>query len=206
MRVVVLSDQEYSVFKEKLVNFPPRIRAIISLMLFCGLRNSEVCSLNFEDVFVSEFVRNSVFIAAMNSKSGVSREVDLPGQVKDAMRCYYDWVKSYGKTALGSGPLFFTLVQRIRITPRDVQNFVYRYTVEVLNVRHHPHTLRHTYATQLLKFTNIRVVQALLGHKSITSTAIYLHPTSAECAEAVGRAFPCTNEKLIPGKGGCNHG
>jgi integrase len=50
------------------------------------------------------------------------------------------------------------------------------------------HTLRHTFATQLLRFTNTRVVQLALGHRSIHSTEAYTHPNLADLREAMDRA------------------
>lgn len=48
-----------------------------------------------------------------------------------------------------------------------------------------PHTLRHTFATNLLARTNLRIVQEVLGHRSISTTEIYTHPTPNQIAEAV---------------------
>jgi len=68
---------------------------------------------------------------------------------------------------------------------------VARVSLDVIKRRIHPHVLRHTFATQLAKVTNIRVVQELLGHSSLESTQIYTHPDMNEAREAVNRLiFP----------------
>lgn len=206
MRVEILSDQEFTVLKEKMLTFPPRVKAIFSLLLFCGLRNSEVCKMIFGDVFVGHSVRPSVFISAQSSKNGVSREVDLPVLVRDALSLYMSYMVSAGLPCNYADPLFITLHRKLRAGPRDLQRWVHTYSEQAIGRGVWPHVLRHTYATQLLKFTNLRVVQTLLGHKTILSTMIYTHPSSADCSAAVGRAFPATPESLVLGKGGCGRG
>ncbi len=49
----------------------------------------------------------------------------------------------------------------------------------------HPHTLRHTFATNLMRTTNARVVQELLGHKNLSSTQIYCHPNQQDLKKAI---------------------
>jgi len=206
MRVEVLSDEEFCVLKEKMLSFPPRLRAVFSLLLFCGLRNSEVCRMNVGDIYVGDYARRTLFISALCSKTGVSREIDLPIQTLDAMQEHRSYMHKTNQPDLATSPVFVTLHRKWRIQPRDLQRWVHTQSELSIGRGIWPHVLRHTYATQLLKFTNLRVVQTLLGHRSILSTMIYTHPSSADCTAAVGRAFPCTPESLILGKGGCNHG
>jgi integrase len=52
-----------------------------------------------------------------------------------------------------------------------------------------PHSLRHTFATRLLKVSSTRLVQLALGHKSITTTELYTHPTVDEIELAMAKAF-----------------
>lgn len=206
MRVEILSDQEFQVLKDKMLSFTPKFRCMFSFLLFSGLRNAELCQLNCGDVNQSGYIRRSLFLSAKSCKTGVSREVDLPAPVMDSLEVYFKHVAAVGQSAGPFDPLFITAHGKVRITPRDVQRWVHTHTQQAIGRAVWPHVLRHTYATQLLKFTNLRVVQILLGHKSLLSTMIYTHPTSADCSAAVGRAFPCTPESLVLGKGGCNHG
>src|SRR5665647_2734539 len=175
MRLKVLSPDQFQALIAHLQTHSPRIKAIHYLMLFCGLRNNEVCSLNWNDVTVSGFITPTIYIRAINSKSGVARHIDIPAPCQDALTEYMRWwVKKYSVGDPAS-PLFVTQNMGIRIQPKDVQRFVATSTAIALDTVFNPHALRHTYATRLLQYTNIRVVQMLLGHKSLASTEIYTH-------------------------------
>jgi integrase/recombinase XerC len=75
------------------------------------------------------------------------------------------------------------------LTPRAIQK---SFTISAKNLslgRVTPHTLRHTFATNLLSVSSTRLVQLALGHKSITTTELYTHPTIEEIELAMARAF-----------------
>lgn len=190
MRVKCFSAEEFQVFTSFMLTQPPRNRTICSLMIFCGLRVGEVCSLNWGDVMQSGFILNSIYIRAINSKTGVPRHMPIPAPCKDALE---DYQKKFAAVYDASGPtdpLFITLNAKGRICPRDIQHFIDLMTKNALGVKYSPHTLRHTYADRLLASTNIRVVQMLLGHKSLASTQIYTHPNSVALKAACDRTFP----------------
>lgn len=189
MRVKVMSDEQYSVYCIAMNKFEPRLKAIVSLMLFCGLRNGEVCSLNWKDVFVNGFITNSIYIKEVNSKTGVPRHVSVPSICKDALEGYLKEVTLSGRSPSIDDPLFVTKNRKIRLQPKDLQRFISVTSFSSLGVLFTPHALRHTYATRVLRFSNIRVVQMLLGHKNLHSTEIYTHPNSSEMQSAVDRAF-----------------
>jgi len=189
MAVKCFSDEEFQVFSFYLLHAHPRNRAVCSLMLFCGLRVGEVCSLNWNDVSAAGFILNSIYIRAVNSKTGNPRHVPVPAPCKDALEAYQKFFYDTYDVPDPISPLFLTLNARNRICPRDVQYFVAFMTKDALGVQYSPHALRHTYATRMLASTNIRVVQMLLGHKSIASTQIYTHPTTAVLQAAVDKTF-----------------
>lgn len=84
----------------------------------------------------------------------------------------------------------------LRLTPRSVQRIVKHYAVKAGIVKDvHPHTLRHSFATDLLiNGADIRSVQAMLGHSSITTTQVYTHVTNKQLKE-VHQAFHSRRKK-----------
>ena len=84
----------------------------------------------------------------------------------------------------------------LRITPRTVQRIVKHYATKAGIVKDiHPHTLRHSFATDLLRNgADIRSVQAMLGHANITTTQIYTHVTDTGLKE-IHKAFHARRRK-----------
>lgn len=189
MRVKVLTDKEYQFLVAALPKHSPRDELIIRLMLQCGLRSAETATVTVGQVWRGGSVNPGLYIPGSVSKGHVGRVVDIPEVVQDTISKYIRWMITKDLPTEPAGRLFYAHKTRGPLQPRDIQrivNWVGNWRLE----RHiHPHMLRHTYATRLLKFTNIRVVQQLLGHKSLATTQIYLHPTSEDCSGAVNKAF-----------------
>lgn len=73
------------------------------------------------------------------------------------------------------------------ITTRQVERIVANYGFKALAIALWPHILRHTFATRILRTSNTRIVQQLLGHKQLSSTQIYTHPNSTDLRDAIDR-------------------
>jgi integrase len=71
------------------------------------------------------------------------------------------------------------------ITDRSIQAALHRLSLATLGYHVNPHSLRHTFATRLLRVSDIRLVQIALGHRSLQSTQIYTHPTLGDLATAL---------------------
>lgn len=189
MVVQILSDKEYASLLTFLQTAPARDGLIIRFLVQCGLRAGEVANLNIESVWQAGFVRGAVYLAQGTTKNHRSRYVDMPEIVRTQTFAYInDLITSQGSVDAYQ-PLFKTMRRGNRLTIRDIHNITRHIMLLAVFRPVNPHTLRHTYATILLRYTNIRVVQMLLGHSSLTTTEIYLHPNSAECKTAVDSAF-----------------
>lgn len=151
-----------------------RDAAILELLFSTGLRISELCALN-NDI---DLTRDEVSVRGKGDKV---RVVFLSEASKQAVRAYQ-------KVRRDMDPALFVDGRPDalhRITPRDIQRHIKAYATRAgITNKVTPHTLRHVFATDLLSNgADIRSVQQLLGHASITTTQIYTHVTDAHLRE-----------------------
>ncbi len=151
-----------------------RDRAILELLFSTGLRIAELCSLDSDlDLSRDEF--------SVRGKGEKVRVVFLSPAAKAAIREYLAARKDMEEALFVDGrPKALH-----RITPRDVQRHLKTYTAQAgITGKVTPHTLRHAFATDLLSNgADLRSVQQLLGHASITTTQIYTHLTDSHLRE-----------------------
>lgn len=157
-----------------------RDRAIIELLFSAGLRVSELSSLNIENINLQtqEF--------SIIGKGSKMRVVFISDSAKKALG-------EYLKKRTDIDPALFIRTNKIgfqkdddlRLTPRSIQRIVKHYAKKAGIIKDvHPHTFRHSFATDLLSNgADIRSVQAMLGHSSITTTQIYTHVTNQHLRE-----------------------
>jgi len=149
--------------------------AILEVLVGAGLRVSELCTLDLSDLEI--FERKGT--ARVRGKGDKYREVPLNSDVRHAITNY---LKERGSTP---GRLF--LGQRGPMTPSGVFRTLQKYARQA-GLAVSPHTLRHTFATGLLRAgTDLVTVKELLGHEDINTTAIYTGPTQEVMEEAVER-------------------
>jgi len=157
---------------------------MILLMLDAGLRVGEVVRLIVSDLYLQGSFVTTLTVRAEISKSKYERQIPLSFRLRTAIEAFsqhccplrFGWLDA---------PAFTTTNKFRAITARQVQRIVEQLSLKSIGRKIHPHVLRHTFATRLMAKTNIRVVQELLGHKSITSTQIYTHPNSTDLREAI---------------------
>ncbi len=149
-----------------------RDRAIMEVLYSCGLRASELVGLNLEDV---DFNREEVKVRGKGRKV---RIVPLGKVAKMAIMKYL--VERNEFKTPSSPPALFLNYRGGRLTTRSLQRIVNRYLRRVADVSGtNPHILRHTFATHLLENgADLRAVQELLGHSSLSAVQIYTHLTT----------------------------
>lgn len=173
---------------EKLMKMPDtatseglRDRAILEVLFSTGMRVSELTSLNItqfnkESLIKGKFTDQELSISG---KGGSTRPVYFSNRT---LKCLADYLKTRNDMF---SPLFINYKKddsdkEHRLTQRSVERLVRKFTTMAgLPVEATPHTLRHSFATDLLQQgADMRSVQELLGHKNIVTTQIYTHLTN----------------------------
>ncbi|MFZ9938013.1 MAG: tyrosine recombinase XerC, partial [Luteolibacter sp.] len=158
---------------------PLRDAAILELFYSCGLRISELLAMNVADVdFIGETVR-------VRGKGAKERIVPVGGPAVNAIQRYRR------EAGVASGPLFLSK-RRTRITQQAVDLLLRKYLKHSgIPFGISPHKLRHCFATHLLDAgADLRSVQAMLGHASLSTTQIYTHVTRERLKQAYDHAHP----------------
>jgi site-specific recombinase XerD len=168
-----------------------RDAAMISLLFSAGLRVSELVSLNRDQINLDkrEFI--------VRGKGQKDRPVFVSNQAADAISLYL-------AMRLDDSPALFVNQSRnvgeddeLRLTARSVQRIVEKYAKLAGLTKHvSPHTMRHSFATDLLiNGADIRSVQGLLGHSDISTTQVYTHLTDPHLKEIHERFHSDNDEK-----------
>ena len=158
---------------------PLRDAAILELFYSCGLRISELLALDVKHLdFIGETVR-------VMGKGAKERIVPVGGPALAAIQRYRQ------ASAVASGALFLS-TRRTRITQQAVDQLLKKYLKRSsIPFPISPHKLRHSFATHLLDAgADLRSVQALLGHASLSTTQIYTHVTKERLKKAYDTAHP----------------
>ena len=184
-----LTRDQYSILMTRLPEIHIRDCCLLLFMLHGGLRNGEVCKLNWSDISVNDEIFHTISIINGHSRVRASRYVTLTPKLIESLTSYASWCKNAGIVRSPIRPVFTTRNLGIRMQQRDLQRIVSKYSKLWLQTSFTPHSLRHTFATRLLRCSNIRVVQQLLGHSTISSTEIYTHPDSDDRNAAIQKAF-----------------
>ena len=173
---------------EKLMGMPDlskpdglRDRAILEILFSTGTRVSELTSFNMRQFNIPNLIKGKFN----------DQELTISGKGGSTRTVYFSdralkWLSEYLKTRKDMwAPLFINYKKSDdendhRLTPRSVERMMRKYAVMAgLPVEATPHTLRHSFATDLLQQgADMRSVQELLGHKNIVTTQIYTHVTN----------------------------
>jgi integrase/recombinase XerC len=177
----------------RLLDAPPedkpsglRDRAILETMYSAGLRVSELVGSNDSDLDLDDG------LVRIRGKGRRERLAPLGSFAVRAIRRWQAVRRLSAKTAKESETPLFVNRLGTRITTRSIGRMLEKYLkVTGLDLRTTPHTLRHSFATHLLdRGADIRSVQELLGHKSLVTTQIYTHVSTAGLREAYEKAHP----------------
>ncbi len=158
-----------------------RDRAILETLYSCGIRVSELTGLDVGGVDLVEL------LVKVLGKGGKERIVPLGSYAAEALAAY---LAARGNPSLAS-PLL-TNARGGRLTSRSVARIVDKYILQLAAMKKiSPHTLRHTFATHLLEGgADLRAIQELLGHASLSTTQKYTHVSIDRLMEVYDKAHP----------------
>ena len=166
--------------------------AIITLFLNCGMRLSELCGINLNDI------DRDLRSLRVLGKGAKERIVYLNDACRDALSKYLEIRKSEKYKALNTNALFISK-QYKRISNKTVQWLVYKYlSLAGLDYKHFStHKLRHTAATLMYQTgkVDVRVLKEILGHEQLNTTQIYTHVSDKGMEDAVSEN-PLANMKF----------
>jgi len=162
---VLEPEEAQSLLKQPNKRYPTGLRnkAMMSLMLHCGLRVSEVVNLRPGKINLTKGK-----LRVDSGKGNKDRDLAIPEYLTDL---FDSWRKKRPESNF-----FFSTLKGKKLSSRYLQQMVKRYAQKAgINKRVSPHTLRHTYGTQYYRQTkDIETLRKILGHSDISTTTIYI--------------------------------
>jgi len=185
-----LSPTELTTFLARISEVGPGPRLAAHFLLMTGCRLGEYLNLKWRDVLKLDFSpRAELLVRAEWTKTGHQRTIPLPLELQDILLRFLDAFKRSGQPLPQLHYPLWPGDKEVGYKARHLQD-VFRVTgLACLNRVVTPHMLRHTYASNLLSISNTALVQLALGHKALSSTQIYLHPSSTDLAAATDRLW-----------------
>lgn len=166
-----------------------KVRLIIALLIETGVRVGELVLLETEYFSIMSESDSYLTLPAKITKTKRERTVPLSAI---AYKYHVEYGHFITKTfpTIRSGFLFPSSVAKGHISTRQIHRIV-RFTGKcAIQQEIHPHLLRHTFATRMMRVTSTRVVQELLGHQKLSSTQIYTHPNAQDLRSAIDLGSP----------------
>ncbi len=163
-----------------------RNRAMIETLYGCGLRVSELIDLKISDLFFDEdFIK-------VTGKGDKQRFVPISELNKKYINIYRQHVRVHQKIQKGQEDVLFLNRNGKRLTRAMIFTII-RKLSEICGLKKNisPHTFRHSFASHLLQNgADLRAIQQMLGHESITTTEVYMHVDRSHLAEVVQKYHP----------------
>ncbi|MGI5859823.1 MAG: tyrosine recombinase XerC [Tepidanaerobacteraceae bacterium] len=162
-----------------------RDRAIMELMYASGIRVGELVSIKINDI---NFGSNYIIVFGKGSKE---RVVFFGRKAAESLEEYLKESRPFLIKDIDCDSLFLNK-NGTAISDRSIRRIIEKYVkIAALNNEISPHTLRHTFATHMLNNgADLKTVQELLGHSSLSTTQIYTHVTKERLKEVYDRTFP----------------
>jgi integrase/recombinase XerC len=165
-----------------------RDRAMFELFYSSGMRLSELADLDLNDVDLR---------AGEAEVTGKGRKTRIVPVGQQALTALAAWLQQRAPLARDNTQALFLNQRGTRLTPRSIQLRLNRWALQAgLNQHVHPHLLRHAFATHVLQSSgDLRAVQEMLGHASISTTQVYTHLDWQHLAKVYDQAHPRARKK-----------
>ena len=158
---------------------------MIYLALQTGLRVSELVGLYIEDIAPFGEISRLLIVPSRIGKNSKKRDIPMNSETRTLL-AHFLRIKETRKQPIHlDSYLFVSHHTHNPLSSRDFQRIVKDISSSSLGRSITPHTLRHTFATRLLRHTNLRVVQETLGHARVQTTQIYTHPGIDDLTSAI---------------------
>lgn len=169
-----------------------RNRAMVEMLYSCGLRVSELCGLRLSDLYLDEgFIR-------VTGKGGKQRLVPISPRAIAELEAYFD-----ERSHVDIKPAYRDFVFVSERLKKSLSRIMVFHIIKELAMAAgitksiSPHTFRHSFATHLLEGgANLRIIQAMLGHESISTTEVYTHIDRTRLREEIIEHHPRNRRKL----------
>ena len=157
------------------------------LMLDAGLRVGEVVSLRMQDLYFNSVPVRNIIIKPHMTKNKVEHSIPVSDRLSESLCSYLNTCFRWDDVR-GSDIAFTNVNTDRSITTRQVERIICAAGWKALGRPVHPHVLRHTFASRLMRVTNSSTVQQMLGHKYLSSTQVYCHPNEDDKRLAIESA------------------
>lgn len=177
--------------REGSFNIGERNRAMLETLYGCGLRVSELITLKISDLYFEEgFIR-------ITGKGNKQRFVPIGAATQNYILLYKNWVRNQLFVQKGFEDTLFLNRRGKGLTRAMVFTIIKDLAQKIeLNKTISPHTFRHSFATHLLENgADLRSIQLMLGHESITTTEVYVHLDRSFLAQVVEKFHPRKHSK-----------
>jgi integrase/recombinase XerC len=162
--------------------YPERDLCLLELLYGCGLRSSELLGLNIDDIDLTERW------LLVRGKGKKERQLPYGQRVASALERY---LAVRPAPANPTDRALFLNPRRTRLGPGGLERTVRCYSQQLLEIRLHPHGLRHAFATHLLSDgMDLLIIQQLLGHANLSATQKYTCVTMSDVLAVYDRAHP----------------
>lgn len=156
------------------------------LMLDAGLRSGEVVKLTLNCLMIAGRATDSVLVPETIAKNHKRRIIPMTNRLKSAIYECFETIWQHDN-CFPVDHCFYNNYPQHPLSQRQLQRLIASSAVHAIGRAIHPHVLRHTFATRLMRHTNSRIVQELLGHSNLTSTQIYTHPNHEDLTNAINK-------------------